>query len=54
MNNKFNTEQAVRFALHPFSFTRSETKEILDNLRDLEELAAAKRTLYKPRAAIFI
>lgn len=53
--NTSDIEQPVRLALHQHSFYRSEPKKIhCDNLNDQKEFAAARRTSYKSRTAIFI
>lgn len=53
--NMSDIEQPVRLALHQHSFCESEPKKMhCNNLNDHEEFAAARRTSYKPRAAVFI
>lgn len=53
--NTSDIEQPVRLALHQHSYRGSEPMKIYnDNENDLEEFAAARRTSYKPRAAVFI
>lgn len=61
--NMSDIEQPVRLALQSHSFSGSEPKKIhSNNLNDQEELAAVRRTPYKPRdkprnkprAAVFI
>jgi len=53
--NKSDIEQSVRLALYQHSSYRSEPKKIYCNyLNDQEVFSAARRTSYRPRAAVFI